>query len=213
MTVTLDFYTFFKILWTICSVLSVFLLLHVHATKNLYKCALFVLWWPWHGFRAAVTITVKIRNKSMRAMRDIINVLLIFQSRVITSRTICQKLWLNTCNRLKKNLKLNCLSNIQASSDRTEKDSATRWNQPPLWLEPICQEWRGRFLHPCSAGSPWLCPGSVWRAAFWKMDHYCTLLGAVPTRVIEKYCGCLSSGSSSCCIADTRSLNKTLWEL
>lgn len=30
-----------------------FLLLHVHANKNLYKCALFVLWMPCHGLIAA----------------------------------------------------------------------------------------------------------------------------------------------------------------
>lgn len=49
------FLHFFKILCIICSVLSVFLLLHVHATKNLYKCALFVLLWLRHWFRAANT--------------------------------------------------------------------------------------------------------------------------------------------------------------
>lgn len=51
-------------------------------------------------------------------------------------------------------------------SDGTEKDSAIRWNQPPPWLEPICQEWRARFLHLCNVGLPLSRPGSVWRAAF-----------------------------------------------
>lgn len=60
MTVALDFYTFFKqyinyMLWSNLY----FLILHVHANKEimeymtLYKCALFVLWWPWRVLRAA----------------------------------------------------------------------------------------------------------------------------------------------------------------
>lgn len=61
-------------------------------------------------------------------MRDVINVLLIFQRRVITSSL--QGLYVKNCELIlvidyKKNHILNCLSNIQASSDRSEKDSAT----------------------------------------------------------------------------------------
>lgn len=59
-TVALDFYTLFSdSIYTICSGLTVFLILHVHANKEimrymtLYKCTLFVLWRPWPGLRAA----------------------------------------------------------------------------------------------------------------------------------------------------------------
>lgn len=58
MTVALDFYTLFSI-YIYCSGLTVFLILHVHANKEimeymtLYKCALFVLWRPWWELRAA----------------------------------------------------------------------------------------------------------------------------------------------------------------
>lgn len=60
MTVALDFYTLFKhYIHTICSGLTVFLILHVHANEKhmryvtLYKCSQFVLWCPWLGLGAA----------------------------------------------------------------------------------------------------------------------------------------------------------------